>query len=273
MNNNEKPKRQIIDLENPFGTISPETALSLITQFDITKFNTCNINYLTIYHYNSESINDSGWGCAWRSTQTALHYALTKNKQININIPLKNLYNECHTQQQVETLFCECYQLKQAPQYIIEKDIAPETNKGWAEPFISKLILHKYGIKGELFLLNGYPLNAIAPENVFDKVLMYNEFEMFLEKHFQKENPSPIIIDDAQVSLIICGISKLKENDGGYTLIIIDPHVRNDPLKEAVYLAKIDKEGNLNQSNNIELGVCLRFISFSKKKWMVYVSE
>ena len=44
-------------------------------------FSTVNLSHLYFYHYNCESVDDFGWGCAWRSMQTVLKYQLSSTNQ------------------------------------------------------------------------------------------------------------------------------------------------------------------------------------------------
>ena len=55
---------------------------------------------------------------------------------------------------------------------LLDKKFAPfETDSGWAEPFISQLVLYDFWFEGELLLINNYSNNNYAPKEVFSRIL------------------------------------------------------------------------------------------------------
>ena len=47
----------------------------------LENFLLCDLSHLYFYHYKCESVDDSNWGCAWRSLQSALRFQLSLNNQ------------------------------------------------------------------------------------------------------------------------------------------------------------------------------------------------
>ena len=87
------------------------------------------------------------------------------------------------------------------------KEFAPfENSDGWAEPFISQLVLHDFGFEGELILVNDYPKFFYAPKEVFEKPIELSEFKELLKNHFMQKNAGPIIMDDGYSSLSVIGV-------------------------------------------------------------------
>ena len=195
-------------------------------------FSFCELNHLYYYHYACESVDDSGWGCAWRSLQSALRFQLSLSNQKK-DISFYNLFMKYGPKNKLMNIFKNMYK-KENKNKILEilskKEFAPfETINGWAEPFISQLVLYDFGFKGDLILVNGYPSKSFAPKEVFDKTVTFNQFKEILKNHFNKENPGPIILDDSIVSIAIIGI-QLNNYNGNISLIIMDPHAVKSPM-------------------------------------------
>ena len=68
-----------------------------------------------------------------------------------------------------------------------KKFAAFETDCGWAEPFISQLVLYDFGFEGELILINGYSNHNYAPEEVFSRTLNFKEFRELLRNYFKQK--------------------------------------------------------------------------------------
>ena len=247
-------------LENKFG-------------LDIIKeFSTVNLSHLFFYHYDCESVNDLNWGCAWRSMQTVLRYQLSLLNQ-NKDISFYNLFMKYGDKKILIDIFEKMKKDKDKDisgvlNKLKEKIFAPyENDYGWAEPFISQLVLSDFGFDGELILINGYSNNNYAPEEVFSETLDFNKFKEKLKSHFMQENPAPIIIDDSYVSVCIIGV---KFSEGNcLELLIMDPHGYNVSFEKGLYIAVINKEGNLIEIKPEQVLVS-GGIFFAEKKWMAY---
>ena len=191
-------------------------------KFSFTNFKTSNVKHLTFYYYNSESINDFSWGCSWRTIQIILSYLLSIKGDLNKkDISFKTLFLKYGERTKLINLFKKDNGIKdnKIPNYLNKPFCPFETIEGLADPFISKLILLDFGFRGELLLINDYPNNSYAPKEVFNLTINFEEFVHLLEEHFNDENPTPIIINDTTVNLIICGI---KTNDDCVYFIILD---------------------------------------------------
>ena len=154
-----------------------------------------------------------------------------------------------------------------------KRKFAPlENNSGWAEPFISQLVLYDFGFKGDLILVNGYPKNSYAPKEVFDKTVDFKEFKEILKNHFSKANPGPIILDDSYASIAIIGI-KFSNDKENIELMIMDPHASNNP-EDGLYIITLDENGEFKQIEPEKLILASRSIYFSyNKPWMVYITK
>jgi hypothetical protein len=97
----------------------------------------------------------------------------------------------------------------------------------------------------------------------------FEEFVHLLEEHFNDENPTPIIINDTTVNLIICGI---KTNDDCVYFIILDPHIRDDDKGEkGVYFIKLNKNGYFDFEENPQPTILGQTLCFDEKSWMVFI--
>ena len=277
--NNEKPyiRPKLIELskeeeKKPFNTEELENIFN--EKFSFINFKTSNLKYLTYYYYNSESINDYNWGCAWRSTQTVLSYLLSiKGELSKKDISFKSLFMNYGSQSTLINIFKKDYNInsEKIPDYIDIPFSPFETDKGWAEPFISKLILFDFGFKSELFLINNYPVHAYAPKEVFQKTINFEEFVKVLEKHFNHKNPSPIIIDDSCISLIISGI---KVEDNFVYLIILDPHIQLKRKGDTgIYYIKLLKDGSYDINENKQETIFGERLNFKEINWMILLPE
>ena len=228
-----------------------------------------------IYHYACESVNDLNWGCAWRSLQSALRFQLSlDNKKEDIsfyNLFMK--YGSKDTLMEIYKKICKKENKEEIINILSKKVFAPHENSdGWAEPFISQLVLYDYGYEGDLILINGYPSRSYAPKEVFDKDVNFDEFKEILKKHFNQKNPSPIILDDSFASISLIGI-KFSEDNENVELMIMDPHASVEPEK-GLYIITLDKNGEFNQIEPDVLVLASHSIYFSKNKsWMAYIPK
>jgi hypothetical protein len=264
-----RPKLKELSKEKEKKPLTPnELDILFKEKFSEIKFKKSNLKHLTQYYYNCESINDTNWGCAWRSLQTVLSYLLSIKKRKE-NISFKNLFLNYGKRDVLLNLYLKVYKKEEIPNYLNIPFSPFENENGWAEPFISKLILFDFGFEGQLILINNYPFNAYAPEEVFDKIIKFEDFVNLLDEHFNHENSTPVIIDDSIVSVIISGIKK--ENDFIY-FIILDPHIRDDDKGEkGVYFIKLNKNGYFDFEENPQPTILGQTLCFDEKSWMVFI--
>ena len=134
----------------------------------------CNLSHLYFYHYSCESVDDNIWGCAWRNLQSALRFQLSFTNQKK-DISFYNLFMKYGKKDTLMEIFKKMYKKEDKEKVInilSNKDFAPfENSDGWAEPFISQLVLYDFGFEGELILINGYSNNNYAPKEVFSRIL------------------------------------------------------------------------------------------------------
>ena len=243
-------------------------------KFSFTNFKTSNVKHLTFYYYNSESINDFSWGCSWRTIQIILSYLLSIKGDLNKkDISFKTLFLKYGERTKLINLFKKDNGIKdnKIPNYLNKPFCPFETIDGLADPFISKLILLDFGFRGELLLINDYPNNSYAPKEVFNLTINFEEFVHLLEEHFNDENPTPIIINDTTVNLIICGI---KTNDDCVYFIILDPHIKiNDNAENGIYYIKLNKDGVYDKNENVQPNILGVRLHFKEKNWIVFVPE
>lgn len=237
----------------------------------IKEFFTVNLNHLYFYHYNCESVNDLNWGCAWRSMQTVLKYQLSLSNQ-NKDISFYNLFIKYGNKNYLIEIFKKMKKDKDILEVLNKlenKKFAPyETDNGWAEPFISQLVLYDFGFNGDLILINGYSNHNYAPEEVFSENIDFNQFKEKLKSHFNQKDPAPIIIDDSYVSVCIIGV-KFNEENKCLELLIMDPH-GSVGFEKGIYVTVLNEEGILYDIIP-EVALVSKNIYFSGgKKWMAY---
>ena len=223
------------------------------------------------YFYSSESVDDLGWGCAWRSIQTQLSF-------FKCDIDFKTLFYKYGLRNELSKIYKRMNLIdenKPLPSFFNNVKFAPFENQSyWAEPFIANLILfNEKNIKGRLILINGYP-NAYAPVNVFeDKFYKPIEFFKLLEEHFSN-NKSPIVLDDSIYCFSIIGF---KSTTNTFSLIFGDPHVGEIERGEMyIYELTYDFDGTLlidnKELSNIENNIYYKKIKRNmKNKWMAFI--
>ena len=242
-------------------------------------FSFCNLSHLYYYHYVCESVNDLNWGCAWRSLQTALRFQLSLNNQKK-DISFYNLfmkYGLKKTLMEIYEKLCKKENKEEIIKILSSKEFAPfENSDGWAEPFISQLVLYDFGFEGDLILVNDYPKNSYAPKEVFDKTVNFNEFKEILKKNFSQTSPPPLILDDSYVSISIIGIelNEGKEGkEGNISLMIMDPHSTIKP-EMGLYIITLDENGGfINIEPNGKVLVSPAIFFNKNKPWMVYIPK
>ena len=270
----------LIDLspEKEKKILPPSECTSLFSQFSFSH-KSIDPSHLYFFYYDCESIHDYGWGCAWRALQTTLRFLLAQsNKYTNsTDMTYKTLFMKYGERQMLEELYIKEYQPGNTvlPDYIVNTKFCPfESMKGWAEPFIAKLVISDFGFKGELLLVNNAIEQAYAPKEVFNRVITFYDFVEMVKKHFENPKAAPIIIDDSLVCLCIGGVGK-EESDGDDAIrfIMLDPHVRqNNTGDSGIYYVVIEKDGTFKKEKNKQHNILGHLLHF-KKGWMVYIPD
>lgn len=225
-----------------------------------------------LYTFDSEGINDYGWGCAWRAIQTTL-------SAFKVETKFEELFHLFGRREVLNNLYYDKYAEEIHAQ---DKKFAPyELRSGWAEPFIGEMALRFYGITSRLETINGIPGACNAPEVVFhNDSLSFTQFVNRLDHHFSGKKPAPIMIDDASYAFNIIGMGQDEES---VTFWISDPHIQPNKNSEdhriGLYTVTLDREGrqldcSLDGEDEDQLPhlfcdtVGARF-EFHQKKWMV----
>ena len=148
----------------------------------INNFSFCNLTHLYFYHYGCESVDDTNWGCAWRSLQSALRFQLSLSNQTK-DISFYNLfmkYGPKNTLIEIFKKMCKKENKDELVDILSKRTFAPfENQSGWAEPFISQLALYDFGFDCFCFKCIGCYFYLIKFLNIFDwsifKVLIFIE--------------------------------------------------------------------------------------------------
>ena len=281
--NNKKYIRETLTLlpesENKVLNIQESKILEKIFSIEkLKEFNLVNLFHLYFYHYKCESVNDLNWGCAWRSMQTVLKYKLSlSNQNKDKEISFYNLFMKYGSKEKLIEIFKKMREeqdnIEMLEKKLSEKEFAPfETDKGWAEPFISQLVLYDFGFKGELLLIDHYYSNNYVPEEVFSATLNFNQFKEKIKTHFKQNNPAPIILDDSYISISIIGV-KFNELNNNIELLIMDPHA-SDKTENGLYIIILDESGDFIEKIPNKHVLASLAITFSyNKPWMAYFPE
>lgn len=193
------------------------------------------------YPFNADAVADFGFGCAWRSTQICLsRYLLDKTPNFE---ELFHLFGPLENLKMI-------YKDLNGTDMPIRPDgtyYAPYTDlQGWAEPLITQLALHFYGISSKLMLLYGLPDNTASPAKAFkNPVMSFQDFVTRIKKHFENPVAAPIMIDNSYRAMTIIGYGTEGEN---IHLKIADPHIKAGVSKSPVespgiFTITLDKTG------------------------------
>jgi len=260
-------------IESIYSKISDKTIIE----------NSVESNKLEYYFYNCETTRDYGWGCSWRCIQSIL--GTIRNILLDEEIfenTLSNFSNLINFDNRFDTLFytygnkdlllklyLASYKTNTIPEYLSNKEFAPhETEFGWAEPLIGRLILQDFGIESDLLLLNDYKNFALAPVEVFDKTISFEELKILLLNHFKNPFPVPIYLDDT--ILTFCVIGAVEEKDI-LKIMILDPNIKNvDDCEKGMYVINFDKEGVNVLDNNNKL---FRKLNLNKNSVMILIPK
>ncbi len=233
------------------------------------------------YGYNSESVMDFGWGCAWRCIQMLLRCELCNTAQESLMPSFENLFLNFGSKSVLVALYQKLHSLPAPPACLQERKFAPhDLTSGWAEPFIGQLVLSHFGFPHSLIAVNGIPTDALAPEEAFSAhVQSWKEFVGALLDHFSHPSPTPVMIDDASYAYCIIGLQVTSENNHT-RLWIADPHSGANVGAEPVglYWVELDPAGKQVASSVPEerrprmyANGCDTQLSFEEKGWMALV--
>ena len=225
------------------------------------------------FPYNSETIRDYGWGCAWRAIQSIINTQFSL-ENLDITLNFEDLFNYFGQKETLLALFQSAFPNDVGSikwEALLKTDFAPhDLESGWAEPFIGQLCLNYFKIPCELFLLNGLPEYHNTPKEIFDTTLVFSDF---VEKLLSKMK-LPVMIDDGTFAMTILDVIKVEDT---YKFTMGDPHIKEKvPKDSCLYFVIIDNEGNqIKNSVGEEQAPFMYFkdsydgVHFREKKWMV----
>ena len=249
-------------LENKFG------------QEKIKQFSMVNLTHLFYYFYTCESVNDMGWGCVCRSMQSLLKYQLSLTNQNKDNaISFYNLFIKYGNKDTLIEIYKKMNKNKDISKtldILKNTSFSPYENEdGWAEPFISQLVLYDFGFEGELILIDHYCERNCAPKEVFERIIDFEQFKEKLKNHFSQNNPAPVIMDDASISICIIGF-KFNEENKNIELFIMDPHSSFKP-EIGLYIIVLNDKGKIIEIMPNEMVLASPRIYFDNNNaWMAY---
>ncbi|NRA45269.1 MAG: hypothetical protein HRU09_09975 [Oligoflexales bacterium] len=268
---------------------------------DATGFGTEGISdRATFYPYNSEGIVDHSWGCCWRAAQTSLSTLLDE-------VPhFETLFHLFGPKENLRKIYDDYIENGNHPDYSPNGSdlfsagrFSPYQHEyGWSNPFVSKLILHYFGISSHLTSVNGIPDSLVKrsiPTTVLDSEVNFSEFRSLILEHFLQAKAMPLIPDDGQFAMAMIGAKE--EADGTVKILMADPHIQggannhqvhlifddNGPenscenvsnLTAGIYWVQLDKLGRQIQNSVESPGLMFKTnsyaeIEFHKKPWMV----
>lgn len=200
------------------------------------------------YPYNSESIRDIGWGCAWRCIQSIINTNLM-NYSPNLVLTFDNLYNYFGRKETFLNLYRELNSIDindKRYKILLNNECSPhELESGWTEPLGGSFCLFYFKIASEIFLINDVPESHKLYKELFDKTLKFKEFVDIL---LGKMN-SPVMIDDGIYAMTILDVEEKKD---GYIFSIGDPHIKEKcKRRSCFYKVELDKLGN-QISNSVD---------------------
>ncbi len=176
-----------------------------------------NINYKT-YHYGDNNIDDSGWGCSYRNTQTII---------------------SCYKKYYDDTIIVPC--ISQILSFF-KKDIMTKNKRDlWIEPYhigeyINSLNLNISG-KHYAYVIDDKDFSKILKTDILfylEQERIVNTFDSMLSiiKYHFKKSCLPVVIDDGLYSYCLL----MKDNN----IIIIDPHRNENKIlkKDISFLKK-----------------------------------
>ena len=160
----------------------------------------------SFFYFKCEGVDDSGWGCAWRSIQTLLSAC---GKEISF----KELFCLFGDQKILERLNREKlkknFKIPNAPH---------NRSSGWAEPFIGQLVLAFFGVDSTLLRVNDKTSICYTPDEAFsEEPIDFDDFCKRLEVHFDSSDSTPVMIDNGVEAYVLLG-----KGDQGFW--IADPH-------------------------------------------------
>ncbi|MCB1149127.1 MAG: hypothetical protein KDK48_03095 [Chlamydiia bacterium] len=218
-----------------------------------------------LYAYNSESVDDLEWGCAWRAIQTSLSPYYKPPS-------FKDLYETFGGREFIASTARE-----HGITAVDEQDwLAPhEEWHMWGDPFIGHMIFLSLGIESSLIAVHDIP-SSYSPKYA-EEIVDFRTFSKLICDHFKKGG-YPAMIDNGTYALNIIGADK---KWGNLYLMIMDPHLNADRNKDSLnglYIVEIDQEGHQvsidypAKKNHFD-PMSYKTLQFSKEtKWSVLLS-
>ena len=139
------------------------------------------------------------------------------------------------------------------------KTFAPhDLHDGWAESFISQLVLYDFGFEGELILVNDYPKFFYAPKEVFEYIAPdILEISIDIAKKIIKKE----VESDPQVLIeTIMDVLKTVSKNEPKINIRVKPQAAafiKDTLPTETYRYGIDANINIISDPSVEDGGCI----------------
>lgn len=189
--------------------------------------------HVLFYAYSSESVDDTEWGCAWRTIQTVLSSHFHEE---TAQIPdFKTLFETFGSREFLESQYRKAYSHPQGTW------IAPHEDwHMWADPFVGQMIMNHFNIQSDLIALNRI-VSSNSP-GVANEIIHYSQLRNRMITHFEKGG-YPLMIDNGKYALNILGIGT---KDEWTFLLVADPHLkfeREDRSLNGLYVIELDKEG------------------------------
>lgn len=219
----------------------------------------------------SKHLNDSGWGCAWRSLQT-IASCLPFEKE-----PMKDIYESYRSPEQVLNAYTRAYPHKDLSDDEEEAilDAAPSRHRNWAEPFIGQLYLHDKGIQSSLLLYGRVPGAMNAPRFVFPETVVtsFSEFGQTLVNHFKTQR-CPIMLDDGIFAFAMVGA---KESKNHFHFLVADPHTTQGG-DHGLFIVSLDKttgkqDHHTCSKDRTQYTGTMSAINFQNKGWMILLPK
>lgn len=164
------------------------------------------------------SIDDKGWGCAWRALQTQL------SSYIKTIPTLHDLYYFFGNKQKISEIYNNVYTGEC-------KYIAPyEKWSGWADPYMSHIVMLYYNLPSTFAFVHNINYEWTGQ---FNENINCIKFDKFLEivKRIIKEEKKTIMVDDNTYAYSIIGYH---EEDNTDYFWVADPHMEYS--KDPYYL-------------------------------------
>lgn len=191
----------------------------------------------TFFPYNGEGINDYGWGCCWRATQTSLSAVIGEEGRLTKVPTFENLFHLFGSNTVLKKIYIDFLivqkgldeetAIAKAEEIFANSKFSPYQHAyGWSNPFVSQLMFHYYGLNSKMVTVNGMPgslKERHLPEELLEADFDFPTLTDWLVKHFSTDNPLPVVIDDGKFAMAIVGV---KTEGDRTTIWFADPHIK-----------------------------------------------